>query len=259
MLHRPDGDAIIAITQPAHAWVSGQLARAWGNARFGGFEPYEEVCLAADQHDLAWAEWEMAPTLNPETGLPHAFTELPTARHTALLARGPALVGTQCRYAGLLTALHAVSLYELRDYTGNDPNTRLAREFLAGQRSWAGREARALAAMPAYARAAAAPALPRNQRLLRCWDRVSLLLCHGLQGESRVPGVPAAPEEAVELVLTPDRQGTIVEPWPFRDDRVELTWEGRRLEGRYRDEQNMREALAGAPPILTRLTLVRGA
>ena len=259
MLHRPDGDAIIVVTQPAHAWVSGQLARAWGNERFGSFEPYEQVCLAAEQHDLAWAEWELTPTLNPRTGRPHAFTELPVAEHTALLARGPALVGAQSRYAGLLTALHAVSLYEMRSYTTGDPDARTAREFLEGQRAWAEREACALAAIPAYTRPATPPAPARNQRLLRCWDRLSLLLCHGLEGEIRVAAVPAAGEEAVDLVLTPARQATIVEPWPFRDHRVELAWEGRRLEGRYRDEQVMRDALAGAPPTLMRLALVRDA
>jgi len=25
----------VVVTQPAHAWLSGQLARAWGNERFG--------------------------------------------------------------------------------------------------------------------------------------------------------------------------------------------------------------------------------
>ena len=49
MLLCGDGDDLIAVGQPAHAWVSGQLARAWGNGRFGTPEPREEVCLAAEQ------------------------------------------------------------------------------------------------------------------------------------------------------------------------------------------------------------------
>jgi hypothetical protein len=42
MLVRGDG---LVIGQPAHAWVSGQLARAWA----GPVEPWEEVCLAASE------------------------------------------------------------------------------------------------------------------------------------------------------------------------------------------------------------------
>jgi hypothetical protein len=55
VLHRADPEGLIVIGQPAHAWVSGQIARAWGNERFGHFEPWEDVCLAAEQHDLGMA------------------------------------------------------------------------------------------------------------------------------------------------------------------------------------------------------------
>ena len=72
MLLRPDGDDTIVIGQPAHAWLSGQLARAWDPRP----EPWEEVCLAAEQHDIGMAEWELAPRLNPGTGLPRSFMEL---------------------------------------------------------------------------------------------------------------------------------------------------------------------------------------
>ncbi len=78
MLHRKHS-GVICITQPMHAWVAGQLARAWGNESFGSFAPWEEVCLAAEQHDIGWHRWEGAPTLNTTTGYPHSFTELPTA------------------------------------------------------------------------------------------------------------------------------------------------------------------------------------
>ena len=45
MLYRLEEQGRIAITQPTHAWLSGQLARAWGNERFGEVVPWEEVCL----------------------------------------------------------------------------------------------------------------------------------------------------------------------------------------------------------------------
>ena len=68
MLHREDERGLIIIGQPAHAWVSGQLARAWGNERFGRIEPLAEVCLAAEQHDVGMAAWDAQPALNVATG-----------------------------------------------------------------------------------------------------------------------------------------------------------------------------------------------
>jgi len=66
MLYREGTQGRIAITQPAHAWLSGQLARAWGNERFGDVVPWEEVCLGAEQHDVGHTAWEQAPALNPD-------------------------------------------------------------------------------------------------------------------------------------------------------------------------------------------------
>src|SRR5260221_11262969 len=77
MLYREETQGRIAITQPAHAWLSGQLARAWGNEYFGAVAPWEEVCLGAEQHDVGHTAWEQAPTLNPQTGRPYSFLEMP--------------------------------------------------------------------------------------------------------------------------------------------------------------------------------------
>src|SRR5918996_2543798 len=106
MLLRPDNeDAVIAIGQPAHAWLSGQLARAWGNERFGAVEPFEEVCLGAEQHDIGMAAWERAPTLNPQTGLPHSFMELGLEAHLEMWSSAAGLVVSQSRYAALLVSM----------------------------------------------------------------------------------------------------------------------------------------------------------
>ena len=51
----------LVVGQPAHAWVSGQLARAWGNAAFPAPAPREPFCLAAEQHDVGWADADLEP------------------------------------------------------------------------------------------------------------------------------------------------------------------------------------------------------
>ena len=95
MLVREDGDAVVCIGQASHAWLSGQLARAWGGDAVAPLHPREEVCLAAEQHDVGMAEWDLAPSLNPDTGLPQAFTEMPFAVHSALWLEAPKRRGSQ--------------------------------------------------------------------------------------------------------------------------------------------------------------------
>jgi hypothetical protein len=102
MLYREVKQGRVAITQPMHAWVSGQLARAWGNERFGEVTPLEEVCLGAEQHDVGHIAWEQAPTLNQVTGLPYSFLEMPRQLHVQLWSQAARLVLPQGRYASLL-------------------------------------------------------------------------------------------------------------------------------------------------------------
>ena len=230
MLLRPDGDAVVCIPQPAHAWISGQLARAWGNEELGAVEPWEEVCLAAEQHDVGMAEWDLAPTLNPETGLPHGFTEMPRAIHLALWSAAPHRLVAQSPYAALLVSMHGTALYEAR---GGEPTAPVA-EYLESQRAFQESVISQLELDREEVR--------RNQRLVWTWDSLSLALCLRWApfdlGE--VPGA------AGPLNVRLGQDGTL-DPWPFGAAAVEVRCQGRRLEGRFSDEEEMRAALRAAP------------
>jgi hypothetical protein len=115
MLLRNDEETTLAIGQASHARISGQLARAWGNRDFAAPEPFEEVCLAADQHDVGWSEWDLRPSLNPATGLPYSFIELPVSTHVELWSGAPAQLITQSRYAAVLVSMHGTTLQSRRD------------------------------------------------------------------------------------------------------------------------------------------------
>jgi uncharacterized protein DUF3891 len=228
MLLRPDGDDVIAIGQPAHAWLSGQLARAWA----GPVEPWEEVCLAAEQHDIGMAAWEGRPTLNPETGLPRSFMELSLDEHLEIWWSAAPLVMPQSRYAALLVSMHGTALYERRDLARLSPHdVERLRAFLAGQADLQARLLADLRADPRTAAAAADDVVRRNQQLVWTWDSLSLGLLLNWSLE--------------------------LDPWPFRDDRVALRCEGRRLTGRFDDEEAMRAALAAAPWVTLEFELAR--
>jgi hypothetical protein len=245
MLLREDGDAVVCIGQPAHAWVSGQLARAWGNARFGPVEPAEEVCLAAEQHDIGMAAWDAAPDLNPATGRPYSFVEMPLATHLELWSRAPRLALSQGRYAALLVSMHGVALYEMRDLDRLDPPEAAAvRGYMEAQRAFQ-EEIRASLGAPE-------DEVRRNQRLIWTWDFLSLALCLDWAPATakEVPAAGAPVDVRVE--------SRTLDPWPFAAERVELHCDGRRLEGRFEDQERMRAALEAAPWVTLRWALEAG-
>jgi len=258
VLHRADPDGLLIVTQPAHAWVSGQLARAWGNARFGPVEPWEEVCLGAEQHDVGHVAWEAAPTLNPATGRPHSFLELPLDEHLRLWSGAGRLALTQGRYPALLVSLHGTGLYERRDLAALPAEPAAAvRGFLERERGFQRWLVDSLRRDRRYAAHATDAALARNRRLVAAWDALSLALCHGLRERRTIGPIPSAEGETA-LWLAPDRgaaDAVVVWPWPFGPAEVELVVEARRLPATFASEAAMRAALAEAPWVSLRVGL----
>jgi hypothetical protein len=240
MLLREDGDAVVAIGQASHAWLSGQLARAWGGAAVAAFSPHEAVCLGAEQHDVGMAHWDLAPALNPDTGLPQSFLEMPIAVHLALWSAAPARLLSQSRYAALLVSLHGTALYGRGDLARFGAAADDVRAYLAGQRALQARLAAELGAGP--------DELRRNQQLLFAWDWLSLALClRWPEGDG--PPVPLAAGDTGPLHLVPREGGAVLTPWPFTRDIVRVTCEGRRLEGRFAREPELHAALERAPRV----------
>ena len=199
MLIRPEGEDVVAIGQASHAWVSGQLARAWGNERFDPPEPWEEVCLAAEQHDVGMAEWDLAPEPHPDTGRPLSFMEMALHDHLRLWSAAPRKLLTQSRYAALLVSLHGSALYEHRDVSRMTAEGAAAvAAYLAEQGAFQERLIDLLAADR--------DRLSRNQRLLAAWDALSLALC--LRWDTYVAGdVPTSAGARADLRLEPPAAG----------------------------------------------------
>lgn len=225
----PDGSCL-AIGQASHAWLSGQLARAWGNQRFGAVEPWEEVCLGAEQHDVGWAEWDLDPKIDPETGRPYTFISLPLPEKLALWSGAARKMISQSRYAALLVSMHGTALYER--WPPRDPDDiALVERYLDEQHALQGKLADGLD--PDQVR--------RNQRLIFAWDYVSLALCLDW-APAEVKDVPTADDSPVTVEL--DENGEL-DPWPFRVDQLELKVDARRWNGSFED----------SPPVALEFTL----
>lgn len=227
MLLREEGDAVLCIGQASHAWLSGQLARAWV-----GLERREAVCLAADQHDVAWIDWDLRPSRNPESGRPYGFVEIPYAERIALWEHAPERLLSQSAYAALLVSLHGSRLHE------GDPR---AATYLRGQHELQRRLLADTGVPEDKAR--------HDRDLLALWDGLSLALClrwdpfadHGFR-LARVEGETFA-----------------LDPWPLAPDTLDVACEGRLLEGRYADDASLHAALRAAPPRRLSFTVRRAA
>ncbi len=230
MLLRAVDGMMIAIGQASHAWVSGQLARAWAPRP----EPYEAVCLAAEQHDVGMAQWDLMPTLNPATGLPTTFIEMDLDTHVRLWSAAPARLLTQSRYAALLVSLHGSRLYGLRDLDAmNVADADQIRAWEATQRIF--RE-RLIAELGADR-----DVLAGQQALLWCWDSLSLGLLLGWETFT---------VEGITL-----RDGAVLDPWPLSVPELTVVCDGRRLDATFDDQEAMRLALERAPHVPLSFTL----
>jgi hypothetical protein len=240
----PDGSAL-AISQPAHAWVSGQLAREWGGAVAGVDRLPELFILAAEQHDIGWLPWEAAPTRDPASSRPYDFVALPRDQHTALWSAGVTTAAASYGpYVALLVSLHGLAIYALT------PDERRAPEDLAAVRRFRAEQE----VMQARLRpqVAASDAHIADQRaILLALDLMSLVICGAMGRElRRTPPVPLA-GGATRLALAFPGGGwdrLTVDPWPFRDDPITVECLARHLPADgFADEAAMREALAAAP------------
>ena len=106
MLFRAQSTGVIAISQPTHALVSGQLARAWGD------QLCEPLLIAAEQHDVGWIDWETTPSFDVETGRPHVFRNVGASTHAPMWTRGvDRALGAWGTHTALLISRHGGVIY----------------------------------------------------------------------------------------------------------------------------------------------------
>ena len=185
MILRPDG---LGVPQTAHSTLAGRLAEAW---EIDGDLPAPELRAAAALHDVGWADWERAPRLDPDTGRPPAFHELPGHEHAEIWTRGTDTAATFGRWVGLLVSLHCTRLMGRRRRAGSagpEVEALVAREVVRQRELRAGLDD---------------GVVERASDLIARWDGLSLDLCAGRE---------------------PD-----LDPWPFARDRVSLRVDAREL------------------------------
>jgi hypothetical protein len=230
MIVRDEGTTFLLITQPEHARLSADLIAAVQTEHALHTAAREVVLLATREHDNGWAEVDAEPTIDP-MGRPRDFMTGPSDIRRALWMRGITRVAKMDPHAGALVAQHAITVY---GYKQRDPGWQTFFSSIFAVRD-------DLLDQLGLVTGAPREAFEIEYRCVFLGDALSLQWCNGWPG----------PEEPLGYRVTTEGEVLLVSPDPFGGATVTLHALGRRIPARrYRDEADLRAAMAAVPPIV---------
>ena len=219
MIVRQESDRVRLIRQTDHALLSGAMAAHWGNAAFARPAAPQRTAQAIAGHDDGWIAWEAEPRVNPDTGLPYAFTEMPLDDALVIWYRGPQRAGERDPYAGILTSRHGSYLFSGRVARSADPPEGMERirRYLADMETLRERLEAQLARREPSAWEALLAGLEHAYRLLQITDELSLRLTTGPLREGIIKQAPYGEPAAIPSIqVRPHDDRTLtLDPWPF--------------------------------------------
>lgn len=118
MIVVPEGSSLLLVTQPDHAWLSGEILSLWRTHGLPGHPRRGELLFAAREHDNGWRETDSAPRCDPGHKAPYDFLSIPREERIAIWERGTARYSGEHPYAALLVTRHALVLH--RDRRGQE-------------------------------------------------------------------------------------------------------------------------------------------
>jgi len=111
MLVRAEGERLRLVTQPDHASFAAELLSLFRLPELVSHPRRRDLLRATRLHDNGWRELDAAPPVDPGTGLPHTFIDLPPSLRLEVWDRGTGRYADADPYAALLTTEHALSLF----------------------------------------------------------------------------------------------------------------------------------------------------
>jgi uncharacterized protein DUF3891 len=228
MIIRPHGQSELAITQPDHAALAGDIMGAWRTDGLPASPRRGAILRAVAEHDSGWRTIDTAPLTDDATGRILDFMGVPeTVRRGVWPSAIDALSGTP--YAAALVAHHAAYVY--------------AR--YRPERAWTPFFADMEALRDRYLRAAAPLTLAdllADYRFLRMGDLISLAFCMG--------GTETPANEWGYVIRRVDTR-MIITPDPFAGDDVPFEIVARALPRiAFRSPAEVREAWVTAPVVM---------
>ncbi|CAN5744566.1 hypothetical protein BH23GEM3_BH23GEM3_10990 [soil metagenome] len=237
------GPELWLFDQYSHSLLCGTLAQHWGAPPFAPVP--HAVQRAAEIHDGGWREWDRSPRLDPKTGHPHPYSDMPSADYLDIWERGLDEAWAVGDVTGLLVSLHAMRFFGRKTLPEEQA-------FFAAQRA---REAEALRRLggPSDDPDALAEPFATWHAWMFFWDALSLFLCERWSSPWSVR-IPAASEAGTEVRAEraedaePHTRLTevYVDPYPFVGE-IALEVPARVIPAaRYRTQAELDEAIRHA-------------
>lgn len=222
-----------------HTAFAGELARAFGNDRFEPVQPRDEMLYVVDHHDEGWVEFDRDPGRDPDTGLPWHLIHTPRDITLETGKRSPAFNAAHHPYAGLLASMHIWGLYNGRyGYSDQVLINQIPEDYrprfeamLDGQLAHQEALKQELREDPATAPWVEDGHLFQNYKQLQFFDTLALYFhCNAAARRQQTDflHVPMTAAADTTVTVTPvDAETYAFDPFPWREDGVELSFQGR--------------------------------
>ena len=251
IIRKEPSGALILMGQTDHSRFVGQLAAHWGNGDFEPPKPNDAVVRAATFHDYGWLRYETSPLIDPESGEPYPFLQMPmTAQQIASYQWALDWMADIDPYSGLIISMHRTGLWQGRYGKIKHPARRYnlttlspgVRAFIDHNEALQERQRATLDAKGVWT----------NYRLLQVWDLLGLYFCCQEPYEDHVEPVPTSyaggDDDGARMTMKPlGPRRVAFDPYPFdvRPCRVQLSFK-RVPRSTFEDVEAFRRAWFGA-------------
>ncbi len=255
MIRRENAQQWLIIPQIAHAQLAAEIADCWW---------FDSVTIEADEislmkqavhhHDDGWQVWDSAPRIDPATGIPRDFREMPAPAATEIWRKSidecvqqiDPLVGVWVSRHFCALAVRALSSREVND------DQRALHMFLSEQEKFQG-ECCAASQKRLDHKRDPDRLIEFGYRVVQFFDLVSLWLCCS---ESPAPLETTSPAgQSVQLSPLTDNR-VDVSAKLLRSEELHLATTGFPIAARpYHDDQELYDAISEATPATIRWTL----
>ena len=267
----PPGRPHRAIMMHDHAALSGQFARAFGNAEFEAPTPHDLVIYIIAHHDAGWAAFDRDPVTDPQTGLPYTVFGTP-ARHILPTSKGsPDYNQRHHPYCGLLSSMHTYGIYTGRyGFSSAGRLNRISPDDKPAVDAMLAVELERQSALKAELGRAVETAtwveqarLFQNYKLLQFCDLLAIYynITHAeKRAEQTFVHVPMSRDRDVTVSIRPKTPGVYaLSPFPFVADGAEFAFASRPLSpGQHESEGGWAALLARTPTEWETVKLVAG-
>ena len=202
------------ITQLEHARISGELAEGWGRSPVAAFGWPDVILPTVYHHDDGWDAWEQRPSIDPGSGKPLAFTEMPNDVAHDIWRRSIERVAEFGPLAQYIVAEHFMRLRRSGDELNEENVRSFLKEYDARCADWLAQWQAEETTDQNRTKAAAELAVD----YLQTFDVLSLYLCCTPRETPYHVETPGG----TKLTLHINAAEVTVTPWPWQAEELSL-------------------------------------